>query len=136
MTTTSIESSPAQSWRLRFEDRGDYVYAEVTGPQDCLEISVQYWRQIDVECARRGTRKLLVCDRLRGEPASPNEFRQLAMLLRDSQLHTIRVAFHEPVPEHLRFVEHGELAMREAGFTWRVFDSEREAELWLRYGDI
>ena len=136
MTTTSIDSSPAQSWRLHFEDRGDYVYAEVTGPQDSQAITVQYWRQIDAECVRRGTRKLLVCDRLHGEPASPEEFRQLAVLLRDSRLHDIRVAFHEPVPEHLRFVEHGELAMREAGFTMRVFDNEREAELWLRYGDV
>jgi hypothetical protein len=35
----------------------------------------------------------------------------------------------------VRFVELGELAMREAGFILRVFGSEREAEIWLRYGE-
>lgn len=136
MTTPLIESSSLQSWQLRFEDRGDYVYAEVTGPQDSLDITAKYWHQIDTECARRGTHKLLICDRLNGEPATPDEFRQLASMLRGSRLQTMRIAFFEPVPEHLRFVEHGELAMREAGFTLRVLDNEREAELWLRYGDV
>ncbi len=121
-------------WRLRFEDRDDYLFAEVRGPADSLAITTAYWRQIEAECARRDTRKLLVCDRLRGEPATPADFSQLARNLCGGVLEKLRIAFHEPVAEHLRHVEHGELAMREAGFTLRVFGSELEAELWLRYG--
>ena len=130
----SSANTGGSSWRLRFEDRGDYLYAEVRGPEDSLEITTAYWRQIDAECARRGTRRLLVCDYLLGEPATPAEFTHLARNLRGGVLADLRIAFHEPVAEHLRFVEHGELAMREQGFTLRVFGSEREAVLWLRYG--
>jgi hypothetical protein len=35
---------------------------------------------------------------------------------------------------YLPQAEYGELLAREAGYTVRVFGSEREAELWLRYG--
>lgn len=128
------ESSDTPSWKLHFEDRGDYLFAEVCGPEDSLEITTAYWRRIDAECGRRGTRALLVCDRLQGQPATQEEFRRLAQALRGGVLERVRIAFHEPVAENLRFVEHGELAMLDAGFTLRVFGSEREAVLWLRYG--
>lgn len=130
MTSEVTESN----WRLRLEDRGDYLYAEVCGPEDSPAITLAYWRQIEVECKKRGTRWLLVCDRLLGEPANPDEFAILAQALSEGALVNVRIAFHEPVAEHLRFVEHGEIAMREAGLTLRVFGSEREAVLCLRYG--
>ena len=122
------------SWRLRLEDRSDYLYAQVSGPADSPAITLAYWRQIEIECKNRAARWLLVCDQLLGEPASPEDFGKLAQALSDGPLVGMRIAFHEPVAEHLRFVEHGEIAMREAGLTLRVFGSEREAELWLRYG--
>ncbi|HXS73446.1 MAG TPA: hypothetical protein VN725_05325 [Rhodanobacteraceae bacterium] len=125
---------PAAPFELRFNDRGDYLYACVQGPQDSPEITLAYWREIVAECARRDLRRLLVCDDLHGEPATPQDFSKLAEALRGSGLEHLRVAFHEPVSANLRVVEHGELAFREAGFTLRVFGSEREAELWLRYG--
>lgn len=126
------EQAPA--YELEFRDRGDYLFAKVKGEQDSPEITLAYWRDIVHECARRGTTRLLVCDDLRGEPATPADFDWLATALRGSGLERVRIAFHEPDSANLRLVEHGELAFREAGFTLRVFGSEREAELWLRYG--
>lgn len=134
MTAESTESAARNSWRLRFEERRDYLYAEVSGPQDSLDITLAYWRAIEAECGTRGARTLLVCDRLFGEPATPEDFRRLVEALHDSDLRALRIAFFEPVSDHLREVEHGELAFRDAGFTLRVFGNEREAELWLRYG--
>ena len=135
MTTDNSGSSPDHSWRLRFEDRTGYVYAEVSGPEDSLDITVAYWRAVAAECSRRNATHLLVCDRLRGEPASREEFAQLTGALAGCGLEQMRMAFHEPVSDHLRSSEFGEMAMREAGFTLRVFGSEREAEIWLRYGE-
>lgn len=127
-------AQPSKAYDLAFVDRGDYVYACVKGPQDSPEITQAYWRHIAAECERRGTARLLVCDDLQGDPATPQDFVQLATAMRGSGLEKVRIAFHEPNSAHLRVVEHGELAFREAGFTLRVFGSEREAELWLRYG--
>jgi hypothetical protein len=125
---------PSPPYQLRFVDRGDYLYASVKGDQDSAEITLAYWREIVAECGRRDASRLLVCDDLHGEPATPQDFARLAAALRGSGLERVRIAFHEPVSVNLRLVEHGELAFREAGFTLRVFGSEREAELWLRYG--
>lgn len=125
---------PASPYELRFADRGDYLYACIRGGPDSHEITLAYWREIAAECARRSATRLLVYDDLQGEPASPQDFTRLAEALRGSGLKHVRIAFHEPVSANLRLVEHGELAFREAGFTLRVFGSEREAELWLRYG--
>jgi hypothetical protein len=125
---------PGRLFELGFSDRGDYLYAAVKGEQDSVEITLAYWFEIAAECARRGTARLLVCDDLHGEPATPQDFARLAAALQGSGLESVRIAFHEPVSSHVRLVEHGELAFREAGFTLRVFGSESEAELWLRYG--
>ena len=123
-----------QPFQLHFTDRGDYLFATVKGDQDSAEITLAYWRELAAECVRRGAPRLLVCDDLHGEPATPEDFSRLSAALRGSGLERVRIAFHEPVSANLRLVEHGELAFREAGFTLRVFGSEREAELWLRYG--
>jgi hypothetical protein len=129
----NLPQAPAP-YELEFVDRGDYLYACVKGVQDSPEITLAYWREIVVECARRRTTRLLVCDDLEGEPATPQDFVGLANAMRGSGLERVRTAFHEPDSANLRLVEHGELAFREAGFTLRVFGGEREAELWLRYG--
>ena len=104
MTTDNSGSSPDHSWRLRFEDRTGYLYAEVTGPEDSLAITMAYWQEIAAECSRRNAVRLLVCDRLRGEPATPDEFRQLAQAFLGMGLERVRIAFHEPVVDHLRAV--------------------------------
>lgn len=136
MTTENSGNEPGHSWRLQFEDRTEYLYADVQGPEDSLAITTAYWQRIAEECRRRGLRRVLVRDGLRGEPATPDEFRRLAENLLGSGLEHVRIAFHEPVSEHVRFSEFGELAMREAGFLLRVFGSEREAAIWLLYGQI
>lgn len=129
-----MDPGQPSAYELDFIDRGDYLYARVKGEQDSPEITMAYWREIARECARRGTTRLLVCDDLQGQPATPRDFARLTEDLRGSRMERVRIAFHEPVSANLRVVEHGELAFREAGFTLRVFGSEREAELWLRYG--
>lgn len=119
---------------IRYQDRGDYLCAEVDGPEDTFEVCVACWKALATECERRGTRRLLVIDRLQGEPISPEEMDQLVELMRGSVLKHVRIAYHEPVSAHLPLTEHAELSAREVGFIVRVFADEREAVLWLRYG--
>ena len=132
----SERRDPAPSWRLRFENRRGYLYAEVTGPEDSVDITIAYWREIAAECARRHARRVLVSDRLHGELANPEDLGSMVRGMLGHGLETVRIAFHEPEPSHLAGVEHAELHAREAGFTLRVFGDEHQAEIWLRYGDI
>ena len=45
---------------IEFEDRGEYLYAYVTGPKDNEEISIDYWQRVIAECKKRGVDRLLI----------------------------------------------------------------------------
>ncbi|HET6906860.1 MAG TPA: hypothetical protein VFH52_07920 [Rhodanobacteraceae bacterium] len=125
----------APSYDLRFSDRGDYLRVEISGPGDSLEVSLAYWRDIAAECERRGTRALLVLDLFENEPLAQAEVDQVIEAMRNSYMRQVRVAYCELNSAVLPQAERGELAAREVGFTVRVFASEQEGELWLRYGE-
>ncbi|MGN6729274.1 MAG: hypothetical protein ACTHJG_05515 [Rhodanobacteraceae bacterium] len=132
------EEMPPQSpppYDLRFSDRGDYLRAELSGPGDSLEVSLAYWNAIAAECEQRGTRALLVLDLFENEPLQPSEMDQVIAAMRDSYMRRVRVAYCELNSAVVSQAEYGELTAREMGFTVRVFASEQQAELWLRYGE-
>ena len=126
---------PALDYQLAFQDRGDYLRVDISGARDSFEISLAYWRAIAAECERRGTRSLLAVGRIGGPPLLPQEVDELVQVMRDSYMTRMRVAYCEATDTDLSGVEYGELSARESGYTVRVFGSEREAELWLRYGE-
>ncbi|HET9836408.1 MAG TPA: hypothetical protein VFP88_08720 [Rhodanobacteraceae bacterium] len=122
-------------YTLVFENAGDYLRVEISGPGDSLEVSLAYWREIATECERRGTRALLVVDLFENEPLKPAEIEQVIEAMRNSYIQNVRVAYCELNSAVVSQAEYGELTAREAGFTVRVFAGEQEAELWLRYGE-
>lgn len=128
----SVAADPP--FRLRFEQRNGYLRAEVDGEEDSLAITRAYWQALADECERRGTRRLLVVDRLRGKPPSAEELVGLVHVLSSTVLVDMRIAMYEPEPAELRRLQHSELEAFDVGATFRIFTSEREAEVWLRYG--
>lgn len=131
----AVSPIPVRGYELRRKDCGDYLRVEVAGPRDSLEVSLAYWREIAAECERRGARALLMVDLFENEPLAPEEVAEVIDSMRDSYMRNVRVAYCELNSAVLAQAERGELAAREAGFTVRVFASEREAGLWLRYGE-
>jgi len=126
---------PPSSYDLRFSDRGDYLRVEISGVADSLETSLAYWPEIAAACEHRGARALLVIDCFENKPLKPAEMDQVIATMRESYMRSVRVAYCELNSAALSEAEYGELSAREAGFIVRVFASEYEAELWLRYGE-
>ena len=126
---------PPTPYHLRFSDRGDYLRVEISGAADSLETSLAYWPEIAATCEHHGTRALLVIDCFESKPLKPAEMDQVIATMRESYMRGVRVAYCELNSAALSEAEYGELSAREAGFTVRVFASEYEAELWLRYGE-
>ncbi len=122
------------AFALRFEDRPGYLFAEVTGPQDSLEVSVAFWRRLADEVARRQATRLMVVDRLEGTPLDPAGMAMLVTRLVGFGLEQVRIAYVEPTAEHMPAMEHGEIFAQELGFTARVFGDSGHADRWLRYG--
>lgn len=129
-----MSASANQPYRLRFDQRDGYLRAEVDGEEDSLAITRAYWQALADECERRGTRRLLVVDRLRGKPPSAEELVDLVHALRESVLVHMRIAMYEPDPAQLPRLQYAELEAFDVGGNFRIFTSEREAEVWLRYG--
>ncbi len=124
------------AYRLRFQERPGYLYAHVQGEEDSFDITRDYWLAIAGECARRGTRSLLVLDELTADPATREELERLVPSLVGLGFEGMRIAFVEPHSARVALVEHAELLARELGYTVRVFGEFSAADLWLRHGEV
>ncbi|MBS0438532.1 MAG: hypothetical protein JSS33_03890 [Proteobacteria bacterium] len=122
-------------YRLRFEERVDYLFVEVTSLEDSAAITLASWLDIAAECERRGARRLLMVDRQLGNSPNAQELVGIVHALKSTVLARMRIAMFEPRPEQLPRLEHAELEAIEVGASFRVFNSLRAAEVWLRYGD-
>ena len=118
-------------YAMQFTTRDDLLWVEVSGDIDAQEIRIAYWRAIAAEARVRGTRKLLVTDRKKGQPASEAE---LVLLFQDEAKNFDRIAVIEPTVEFMPAVEHAEIFGRGVGINLRIFCEYDPAERWLRYG--
>ena len=125
---------PPVPYRLEYTERPGYLYVRVTGVNGSLETTVAYWLAIAVEVRARRPTRLLIKDDMLGEPPSPAEIQQFIAAMAGQGFEGVRVAYVEADGEQVAQVEHGEIYAREQGLDGRVFGSELQAELWLRYG--
>jgi hypothetical protein len=132
---TAYTSPDGQQFGVACEERADKtLHARISGPKGSLELAVAYWLVLAGEVRRRGTRRLLVENRLDGPSLPPAGLAQVIERLRGSGLEDVRIAYVETIPEHVAAMEHGQIFAAEAGFTARVFGDTGNAERWLRYG--
>lgn len=118
---------------LLIEDRNNYLYAEVIGPNDNFEISIAYWTAIAEQCHARNTKRLLVLERL-GQYHGERDMTLMIDSIIALGFEHIRVAYVDAFVEDLPIAEQGEILAMERGIAGRVFGSVQEAERWLRIG--
>lgn len=116
---------------IRFQRRGMQLRVQVIG-DSTLENTIAYWRAIVGELEQAPAEQLLLVDELLGEPLGESEWLSLVRSMANRGLERVRIAHVKP--HGLHKIEHCEIFARDAGFDARVFDDERTAELWLRYG--
>jgi|SRR5688572_12379585 len=133
-TLRNYTASDGLRFVLALAERPGYLFAEVTGPQDSLAVSIGFWEALADETLRRGTTKMLVVDRLEGTPLDPEGMARLVIHLVGCGLENVRIAYVEPTPEHVPAQEHGEIFAAEMGFDARVFGDIGHADRWLRHG--
>jgi hypothetical protein len=127
-------SPGGQRFSVRFDDRADYLYAEVTGRKGDHDVGVAYWRVLAEAVGRRKSRRLLVDARLEGPTMSPDGLGRVIAQFVGSPLEGVRIAYVENSASHVPAMEHGAIRAAELGFAARVFLDTGTAERWLRYG--
>jgi hypothetical protein len=120
-------------YTIAFQPNGaDGLRAHVEGTAS-LETTIAYWRAILAQLAERRSKSLLLIDELRGEPLDARDWQRLVQAMTGKGLEQVRIAHVKP--HGLERIEYCEIYANEAGLHARVFDDERAASLWLRYGE-
>ena len=115
---------------LSFEQRADYLYAFVTGENDSISASCQFFEAIYLKAIELGSQKILI------EEDFPNqlmvfEIFQLAEYLAETVRTRAIFAVVDRDVMHLELNRFLEMAAGNRGLTIRVFNSVEEAESWL-----
>ena len=126
-------SAGGPEYNIAFQPLGaDGLRAHVEGTAS-LDATVAYWRAILAQIAQRQSKHLLLIDELRGEPLDARDWQRLVQAMSGKGLEEVRIAHVKP--HGLERIEYCEIYANEAGLHARVFDDERAASLWLRYGE-
>mgnify|MGYP001181055054 FL=1 len=122
------------AYQLKLEDRHGYLYAEVTGDTDSLEITLSFWQAIAQACRQRNSRCLLVLDRL-GQFQGERDMPGMVAAIIAMGFENIRIAYVNHSVGDRALHEHGAILAQEQGINGRVFVGVEDAELWLRHPD-
>lgn len=95
-----------------------------------MEISVNYWREIEQEVLKRQATRLLVRENF--ATSVPNsEMLTVAMLISRFRFKNVRLAFLDDEPEHFDQNKLAEMVVAKNGIVIQVFSDFKEAENWL-----
>lgn len=118
----------AAPYTIRLEDRGEYLYAFVSGEALTPEISKQYWDEIADECNRLGKTKIMI-EKDFPKSVSPPEMVDMGIYL-GSILATKKIAFLDRHGND-EINDLGKIIARNQGVKMQVFKKTEDAERWL-----
>lgn len=122
-------------YRLEFDYHPPRLRVRVIGGRDTgLAVSSEYWLLIGDEVRASGAQELLVLDAMQGEVMTPEDLERFFDVISGRGLEQVRLAYVEGRSDQFPRIEYAELMARERGYDIRMFNSETDAEVWLRHG--
>lgn len=131
---TSTPAGVEPAYRLSWTVVDDLLTARVEGEVDAQPVRLAYWREILSAARRHDCRKVVVIDRKKGRPATPEELAELTFAFRDLHAAFDRIAVVEPTAEFMSAIEHAEIHAWSLGLNVRIFADATAAERWARFG--
>lgn len=119
------------TYEIRYETRGNYLYAHVTG-EDSLDTSLAYWQDLRREIEARGLRSLLVVEELTGTVDTLGTYRVGKTVSELFLGYPIRLAFVDVTDFAPDNTEFGTTVSRNRGLNVQSFQTEAAAEAWLQ----
>lgn len=130
----AVRESPTAAFELSYRYEGGCLDTRVTGGIDTLDAMVDMFMGIAAELRRQQPAALLVLDETTSMVPSAEQFVELARRMEGGGFDGVRTAYVDVRGNALARIEVGEIIAREHGYTLRVFDNEKLARIWLRYG--
>lgn len=122
-----------EDYRLSFRIVSGCLEARVQGRIGSVEAIAGLFGRIGAELRRCGADQALILDETASVVPDAAEFEQMAALLAEGGFLGVRTAFVNVRGDAFERIEIGEIIARRHGHALRVFDSEPQARLWLRY---
>ena len=127
---SQVSDSP---YRIRFSSTDFGLKAQVQGVNGRLDVTLAYWREIADEVRRTQAGGSPSMSSTTSRP--PEQLLEFVQAMRGLGMEQVRVAYVEKHLEQIPQVELASIFANEYGFQGRVFDDERSAVTWLRYGE-
>jgi hypothetical protein len=112
----------------------DVVRIVMSGERSTEEAGVAAWQQIADHVIRLKATRVLVVNRLVGEPPTPEQQRKIVQALAARNVDGVQLAMVLAGMARVEHFEHAELDSLELGRKMLVFGSEELAMLWLCHG--
>ena len=116
------------SYKLKLENRDEYLYALVSGEVLTPEISKKYWDEIAVECQKLKKNKIMI-EKDFAETVSAPEMLSMGVYLGEL-LPQKNIAFIDRYKNE-EVNELGKKIARNQGVKMQIFDNITDAEKWL-----
>jgi hypothetical protein len=115
---------------VRFEHRGAYLFAHITGKGESLQTTQANWREIADACKRGGYNKVLILEDIEGEMPFMEQF-AFAAGLKEIGFDGVKVAFVDAKAEQFANNKFAEDVAVNRGANGRLFQDIDEALAWL-----
>lgn len=128
------DPDPGERFQVECSLDGGCLRARVTGWVDGYAPTLAFFRQIAEALRKVDASGVLVVDESKGVVPTADELETLAMTLKGEGFDGVPVAYVDVAGTAIARIEAGEIRARSHGYAFRVFDNERLARIWLRYG--
>lgn len=125
-----MENNNKKPYKIRFEDKEKYLFANVSGENDNFEISRQFWLEIAEECKKKNCKRILVFEEIK-EVVSATEMYKIAAEIPEMGFTGVRIAFVDRYLEQQGINEFGSMVAGNRGLIGKIFNNVKEAEEWL-----
>lgn len=122
-------------FQLEFTTTVYGLKVRVHGANTGLAGTIAYWRQIAEQVRLLQPAGVLVIDDMDGDPPPPEQLGDFVSAVRGLGMEGVRIAFVEKHPDQLPRTELAGILAAEQGFRGHIFDNERAAITWLKYGE-
>lgn len=130
MIVKEISQKETKLYKIKFENRPQYLYVYVEGEKNRFEIGKKYWSEILAECQKSNYEKVLVEENISGN-ISAAEMYEIATRVSNLGFGNILLAFVDCQLEHHTLNRFGELVANNRGLKVKIFNNFTEAEQWL-----
>ncbi|MFY0697538.1 MAG: hypothetical protein JXR11_06785 [Balneola sp.] len=121
-----------KGYKLKIEQREDYLYAYYEAEKDSIALSNELWEKISSSMKDSALSKLLVVENIKTNPGSVLEMYNIVNAAIKLDFRGKAIAFVDLIDDHYNSNKFGETLAVNLGVNGRLFKTQDEAKKWLQ----